>query len=116
MVNRPIIGDCVLDFSFVDRIPYLLQNRGKFVRQNGPRIVISASKVCERRDEESSPSIVGCCAKRKVIVDKLLVDPTARTLRPRGAARSPLSSLGWWWTQLRVFIALWYKSFHANIV
>ena len=77
MVNRPIIGDRVLDFSFVDCIPYLLQNRGKFVRWNGPRIVISAGKVCECRDEESSPSIVGCCAERKVIVDKLLVDPTA---------------------------------------
>ena len=77
MVNRPIIGDCVLDFSFIDCIPYLLQNRGKFVRQNGPRIVISASKVCKCRDEELSPSIVSCCAKRKVIVDKLLVDPTA---------------------------------------
>ena len=77
MVNRPIIGDRVLDFSFIDHIPYLLQNRGKFVRRNGPRIVISTGKVCECRDEESSPSIVGCCAKRKVIVDKLLVEPTA---------------------------------------
>lgn len=103
MVNRATSSDRVLDLPSIDRVPYLLQNCIEFIGWDGPRVVISTSKVHKCWDEELSPDIVGCGARREVILDILLVDPTTWMVRPGGAAWCTLGLLGWWCIQLGVF-------------